>query len=85
VSLEKLFVVPQGIDAAYFDSARHAPPALRALLFVLYLQGGVAAAGVSPYKLSVVSEDTDAAAAAAAVVTAGRRLQLQACHQKSCL
>jgi hypothetical protein len=81
VSPEKLLVLPQGINAAYFDPARHAPLALRALLFVLYLQGGVAAAGVSPYKLSVVSQDTDAAA----VATAGKRLQLQACHQTSCL
>lgn len=31
VSPEKLFVVPQGIDAAYFDPARHEPLVLRQL------------------------------------------------------
>jgi hypothetical protein len=31
VSPEKLFVVPQGIDAAYFDPTRYEPLALRQL------------------------------------------------------
>jgi hypothetical protein len=31
VSPDKLFVVPQGIDAAYFDPAKHEPLVLREL------------------------------------------------------
>jgi hypothetical protein len=41
VSAEKLVVVPQGIDAAYFDPARYEPLVLRAMLLLLCPQADV--------------------------------------------